>query len=69
MYSPFISTSARIYPLTITLANSTKLPDLQLRFWHYIYSTYYMSPECNMVKYFKSRLIYFHGPEVSENKP
>ncbi len=33
-----------------------------------IYSTYYMSLECDMVKYFKSRLIYFHEPKSSENK-
>ncbi len=28
----------------------------------------YYESECDMVKYFMSRLIYFHEPEVSENK-
>ncbi len=32
-----------------------------------MYSAYYMS-QSDMAKYFKSRLIYFHEPEASENK-
>ncbi len=33
-----------------------------------IYNTYYISQSVVWQKYFTSRLIYFHEPEVSENK-
>ncbi len=32
------------------------------------YYIYIVLITCDMVKYFMSRLIYFHEPEVSENK-
>ncbi len=35
----------------------------------YTYINYLLhESECDMVKYFKSRLIYFHEPKESENK-
>ncbi len=37
---------------------------------YYIKTVYYLlhESECDMVKYFTSRLIYFHEPKASENK-
>ncbi len=31
-------------------------------------SSYYISPGCDVVKYFRSRLIYFHELQESENE-